>query len=341
MISIIVPVYNVEKYLRRCIDSILNQSFKDYEVILVDDGSKDISGKICDEYASMYKNLKVIHKENGGLGYARNTGLEYASGEYILFVDSDDYLEASMIENLYTCLISNKADTCIGGFKRVGKNKVDIHENYLSGKVFKGEDIKSEVLARMLGKRPNGKDSIEMSVWKVLFSNSIIKKYNLKFPSERELISEDIVFDLEYYSKSKCVCISSDTGYCYCDNEGSLTTRYRPERFMMQTKLYKYLKKRTKELGIYELCNERIATTLMSNIRYCIKLEVKFKKNQVNCSVRKRINMICNDDTTKEVISNYAMSQVPLKSRVVNYAIKYKLTTLLYIIMRIKNRYYI
>ncbi len=104
LISIIVPVYNVEHYIRECIASILNQDFDDYEIILVDDGSKDDSGKICDEYAEKYENISVIHKANGGLSDARNAGLRVSVGEYILFVDSDDYIGNNSLKAIVDCL---------------------------------------------------------------------------------------------------------------------------------------------------------------------------------------------------------------------------------------------
>jgi glycosyltransferase involved in cell wall biosynthesis len=339
LVSIIVPVYNVEKYLSRCIESILNQTFKDYEVILVDDGSKDNSGKMCDTYSEMYDNFKVIHKENGGLGYARNTGLEYATGKYVMFIDSDDYIKPCMIDNLYNCLFSNHADTCIGGFRRIKENKEEIHVNMFAGQVFNSESIKTELLVRMLGKKPNGQDHLEMSVWKVLFSNDIIRNNNLKFQSERELISEDIVFDLEYYSFAQVVSISDDVGYCYCDNGGSLTTKYRENRFELQKKLYHYLSQRTKELGIYTMCRERIMTTFVSNVRYCVKLEVKFSEENGRETVRNRINSICNDVVTKDVFREYGMSEVPMKSRIVNLLIKYRIYYVLFLVMKIKNRF--
>ena len=100
-VSIIVPVYQVEKYIRQCIDSILAQTFTDFELILVDDGSKDNSGKICDEYAEKDKRIRVIHKENDGLSGARNKGLDNASGNYFMFVDGDDYISPNMAECLY------------------------------------------------------------------------------------------------------------------------------------------------------------------------------------------------------------------------------------------------
>ncbi|WP_227166600.1 glycosyltransferase, partial [Enterococcus faecium] len=109
-ISIIVPVYKVEKYLRKCVDSILAQTFTDFEVILVDDGSPDNSGKICDEYAEKDNRVRVIHKENGGLSSARNAGIDVARGKYLGFVDSDDYIDEDMYEILYENLKIHDAD---------------------------------------------------------------------------------------------------------------------------------------------------------------------------------------------------------------------------------------
>ena len=110
LISIIVPVYNVEKYIKKCIDSIINQTYKNLEIILVDDGSPDNCGKICDEYAEKDKRIKVIHKENGGLSDARNAGIKIARGCYIGFVDSDDWIDKNMYEKLYKTLKEKDAD---------------------------------------------------------------------------------------------------------------------------------------------------------------------------------------------------------------------------------------
>ncbi|MGM0167266.1 hypothetical protein IGI39_002246 [Enterococcus sp. AZ135] len=122
-ISIIVPVYNVEKYLNKCVDSILNQTFKDFELILVDDGSPDNSGLICDEYAKKDSRVKVIHKENGGLSDARNAGIDVAKGKYLGFIDSDDYISEDMYEFLYTNIVKEDADLSICGIYDVYKGK--------------------------------------------------------------------------------------------------------------------------------------------------------------------------------------------------------------------------
>nr|WP_297705745.1 glycosyltransferase [uncultured Butyrivibrio sp.] len=119
MISIICPVYNVEKYLVRCISSLICQTYANIEIILVDDGSTDNSGKICDDYAGKDNRISVIHKENGGLSSARNTGIDVASGDYILFVDSDDSISPRIIEDFYARIIDTESDMVIGGIKRV------------------------------------------------------------------------------------------------------------------------------------------------------------------------------------------------------------------------------
>lgn len=116
-ISIIVPVYQVEKYIRQCVDSILAQTFTDFELILVDDGSKDNSGQICDEYAAKDKRIRVIHKENGGLSDARNKGMDEAAGSYFMFVDSDDYIAPDMAERLYNSIIKEDADIAACNFR--------------------------------------------------------------------------------------------------------------------------------------------------------------------------------------------------------------------------------
>ena len=126
LVSVIVPIYNVEKYLRKCVDSILNQTYKNLEIILVDDGSPDNCGNICDEYALSDSRIRIIHKKNGGLSDARNAGLDIARGNYILFVDSDDYIDETMVEKLYEALEKEKAEMSLCSFVYVNDDGVPI-----------------------------------------------------------------------------------------------------------------------------------------------------------------------------------------------------------------------
>ena len=121
-VSIIVPVYNIENYIRVCVESILAQTYESFELILVDDGSKDNSGILCDEYAAIDSRVKVIHKENGGVSSARNTGLQQAKGKWIMYVDGDDWIEPDMIESLIETAKATEADLVFGDFIKYGAN---------------------------------------------------------------------------------------------------------------------------------------------------------------------------------------------------------------------------
>ena len=118
-VSIIIPVYNVEKYLSKCLDSIINQSFKNFELLLIDDGSSDNSGKICDEYAMNDKRIKVIHKKNEGVSRARNIGIDLSKGRYIMFCDSDDFVKRDWCKKLYDLQKNNLNSICLCGFTTI------------------------------------------------------------------------------------------------------------------------------------------------------------------------------------------------------------------------------
>ena len=336
-ISIIVPVYNNEKYLKRCLDSILNQTYKNFEVILVDDGSIDSSSKICDEYSNKYSNIKVIHKKNGGLGNARNKGLEFAKGKYIKFIDSDDYIRSDHLKNLHDAIEKYESDAVLSGYTRVTNGNEIIKSNIFSRKIFEGDKILNEIVPCFIGTNPGQNDYIEMSVCMALFKREIIQKNKIKFKSERNFISEDLVFDLEYYPKCNKVCFSNDVGYCYCDNENSLTTKYREDRFEKQVYLSKYVEDITKKLKIYDCSKQRIFNTLISIARYSIKLEVKYVNQNTFTKVINNIKKICNNDYLINAFKNYNNDYVPLKNKCVNFLIRKKMVYLLYIVMYFKN----
>ena len=337
-VSVIVPVYNVEKYLKRCVDSIRSQTYTNIEIILVDDGSKDSSGKICDEYAEQDDRVKVVHKENGGLGFARNSGLEIASGDYVTFIDGDDSITADHIEKMVSSLEKVDADTCLAGHTKIYANSKVEHVNVCAGRVFSGEEVKNEILTRMVGSNPDGSDYIEMSACMVLLSKNIIDDYNIRFHSEREFISEDLIFDFDYYLKSKKTVVIDDVGYYYYDNEGSLTTKYNPNRFEKQKIMTREVIRRTKEIGIYGKCEQRVLNTFVSIARYCIKLEQKFSEGSYT-SYKTKVAVILKDNSLQKALVTIDNGKVPIKSRIVNVMMKNKWQFLLWATMSFKNRY--
>ena len=336
LISVIVPIYRVEKYLHRCINSIIKQTYKNLEIILVDDGSPDNSGSICDEYAVKDSRIKVIHKNNEGLGFARNAGLDCATGKYITFIDGDDYIGSKHIEKMYRSIKNTGTDTCLGGYTKVYREKEVKHYNVCAGKVYRNNVIQ-QILPRMCGADNKGSDYIEMSVCMVLFSNEIIQNNNLRFVSEREFISEDLVFDFEYYPLSDGVCVIDSIDYYYCDNDGSLTTRYRHDRFQNQIKLYRYLIEKSQNLGLVSLCKPRLQNTVIAIARYSVKLEYKFANKNGKINAKNNIKSICENKELSQILSEYDDNNIKISSRIVNYLIRMKKYALLEIVMKMKN----
>lgn len=330
LISVIVPVYNVEKYLRECLDSILNQTYKELEIILVDDGSKDTSGKICDEYAAEYSNFRVIHKKNAGLGMARNTGLEHIRGEYVTFVDSDDYLDPSCIEQLYNNLKSSNVDMCKGGFWRVLDSGKKVLRRQYSREVYKESDVKKNFLPKLIGSSSSEHDSIEMCVCGAIYKVEIIRKYGLKFPSERELISEDLIFNIDYMQYSKGVCTIKDTGYNYRMNRGSLTTSYREDRFEASKYFYNFVKDKLEKLKYGKDTIQRLQKTFFIYIRMCLAQECKRVSGHNELECLSRIDEICNDVLVQNIIEIYPKKKLGIKQNIFLLLIKNKNRHLLF-----------
>lgn len=176
LVSVVVPIYNVELYLKECVDSILSQTYKNIEVILVDDESPDLCGKKCDDYAAMDGRIKVVHKKNGGLSDARNAGMKVATGDLITFVDSDDYISKDFVKILFETMSENNSDIAIANMKRT--NRRDDKNTVIDWKVssYKTEDA----LIRMLYGTPFGTLHVENFLKEVCLQV-------LNFPMENSL----------------------------------------------------------------------------------------------------------------------------------------------------------
>ena len=238
LISIIVPVYNVEKYLIRCIESIINQTYKNIEIILVDDGSTDNSSKICDEYKNKDKRIKVIHKINGGLSSARNRGLDIAKGKYIGFVDSDDYISPNMYEILYKELIDNKSDIVVCNFDR----KEDFNFVINNYKVKKLNNI--NVIKENIKNDINYNIYIDDYAWNKLYKKELFK--NIRYPIGKYF--EDIGTTFKLLSNSKSVIYIDCILYKYIKRTDSIlgnpNINVRKDRFDMIDLKCNYLLKK-------------------------------------------------------------------------------------------------
>ena len=314
-VSIIVPVYNVEKYLKCCVDSLLNQTLTEIEVILVDDASPDHCPAICDEYAKHDHRVRVVHKKNEGLGYARNSGLEVATGEYIAFVDSDDFVELDTYQKLYSKIINTQADAVYffcKCFNEQGKTWLNTHNNeemrYPSKKEIQG------AMLDMISNPPmSNKDTsiISCSACNALYRRDLIEKYGIKFKSERELISEDLLFNLNFLLHCTNIISIPDTFYNYRENLSSLTHTIKPDSIAKNLFFYQYLMEmlNVNDFGIegYYRATRRFISITRTAIKNYIQSSFS-KKEKLQW-----LKEVVKHPIWREIASLYPYKKLPLK----------------------------
>ena len=215
-VSIIIPIYNAEKYLRRCLDSIVSQSFKDYEVLLIDDGSTDNSGKICNEYTYKYKNFKVFHKENEGSASARNYGLVRAEGNYIIFVDADDFVHEEYVDYLYKAIIKTGADIVQCQYKIVDdKSVIDyslVHEI--------PQKYSNIEFLELFCEKKNYVDIVVL--WNKIYKKSLFD--NLYFPVGKGIDDDYLICQIVYRAK-QIIIISECLYYYYMSSNSQMRSK--------------------------------------------------------------------------------------------------------------------
>lgn len=333
LVSIIIPVFNSQQYIDECVKSVINQTYSNIEIVLVDDGSTDKSGEICDSLAKADNRIKVVHKANAGLGMARNTGLENATGDYVEFLDSDDYISVDCIETLISQIKRQKAEAVFCKYARF-----DTERNYLDAiehsnvRIFTGEDIVEHVLLEMVGSLPNAHmdSGFDMSACTALYSIDLIKKYTIRFKSEREYISEDLLFNIEFLRGANTVVAIDKQLYFYRMNGNSLTTTYNPLRFSKDKIMYEYL---NNYLGAflektrYEL---RVQRYMLARARVCINQIVRAGGNNTS----KAIAAICEDEILVGILKHYPIKKNPFKQRIFNCFLKYRMPKILEILIK-------
>jgi glycosyltransferase involved in cell wall biosynthesis len=337
LISVVVPVYNVEKYLDACVKSIVSQTYKNIEIILVDDGSKDLSSSKCDDWKKRDKRIKVIHKINAGLGFARNSGLDVATGKYVIYIDSDDYIANNMIEKLLNKAIETESDTVYCGLTRVFADGTEeaipaIYNN----QSFEGEEIIDKVLLEMVGSKPQDDEdsNLYMSVWHALYSMIVINRYNIRFQSERQNMCEDIIYHIDYLRHANKVTYIQDPLYFYRFNPKSLSQVFDATRFERQKSLYNEIRKRMcifiPEEKVYLREDRRFLGGIRSQILAIVASNEKYKL--------KIVNEICKDPEVKNILIRYPYRKNPIKHKLFNIGLRHSLTVLVYILAYVTNK---
>lgn len=248
LISVIIPVYNVERYLERCVKSVMDQTYKNLEIILVDDGSPDNSGKMCDELSKLDDRIVVYHKENGGLSDARNYGVERAKGKYIGFVDSDDYIHENMYAHLYEVIKKEDADVSECGVTRVYKNFNRPH--------YMGEDFCELLDSKRYLEEYLKIDKVYGSVWCKLIKKEVAEK--LSFPVGK--IYEDLFYNYGLIQLDIKIAITNKSYYYYYIRKGSITTEQFNRKHLslleILGKFRRYVEKNYPEFSNYAIVRE-------------------------------------------------------------------------------------
>lgn len=291
-VSIIVPVYQVENYIRQCIDSILVQTFTDFELILVDDGSKDGSGQICDEYAGMDERVKVIHQENQGVAAARNHAIACASGNYLCFVDADDWVESTMVEQCISQMKKLDADVLRHGhIMELWKDG-----NCVSKEKKNAPDFATELThCQISEKMEQFWENCSNYVWNYFFKREAVA--DIRFPDIK--ISEDHIFVLGVLEKCKKICFLSNHVYHYCMRMGSSANRWQETGIQCQLQMVQSCHHFMDCFGIEPVRKKRLMSEMVINaysyVIYILcfpecKWSVKEKMTEIK-EVRKKLEV--------------------------------------------------
>ena len=321
-ISVIVPVYNSEKYLKRCIDSILNQTYKAIELILVDDGSPDNCGKICDEYAKKDKRVRVIHKTNAGVSAARNSGLEIASGNYATFVDSDDYIEPEMYGNMMEKVHQDNCDVVMCDCIKDFTDHSEIYTHDIRAGFYDKEQLVNEYYPHLL-MMENVEYPATISNWLILFNRN--KLGNLRYVVGVRY-SEDLLFGAQLvYNTDSFYYMKEQAYYHYYMNPTSATHKFTVDKWNDYKTLHFEINKYFSECESFDfshqidLCLLFFVYNSVSNIFSADNLE-REKKFEI-------VKNILGDNEVRRMFSNIKVLKLPIskKLKIVTIIYKYRI----------------
>lgn len=303
-VTVVVPVYNTEKYLNECIESIRNQTYTNLEIILVDDGAKDNSPQLCDALQRIDDRIIVIHKKNEGAGKSRNRGIEVATGKYILFVDSDDYIKSDLVEKCMDFIGGDVAAMVMYGVQHVDEMGGVIGEKipYSDKYIFEKEEVREILLPEVIFSDNKRVRNLEIPACMANFySLDVIRKIGWKFESEREYISEDYYSMLKLYRYIDKFVVLNEALYCYRHGHESLSSSSRLMDYNMIRKYYNQCVLLCKDNGYNEKVLNNISEPYLSFTITCLKL--KARQNKSLKDKRTELNEILQDIQLYEVLT--------------------------------------
>ncbi|MCR4788545.1 MAG: glycosyltransferase [Lachnospiraceae bacterium] len=310
-ISIIVPVYNAEADLERAVSSLINQTLKEIEIILVDDGSTDQSAEICNRFSREDSRVIAIHKKNEGQGIARNTGLKEAKGEYICFMDSDDHDEPKTCEIAYRSMIESGADLCVFGYCKDDASGRIKEIPYITGREYEGEEVRTEFLPHFFGDDPSKNELRGFSINMSCFRNDIIKDNGIEFPSERKVFSEDTAFCLEYCGHVNKVVAVPDILNHYCDKADSFSRGFNPDKMAKTMEMLDVLRAYAARFDVEDIVKIRLSMYVWVNLMSALRSETAHAEVTGSRPAKARIQKLCLDRTITDMIAPLKEAGLP------------------------------
>jgi glycosyltransferase involved in cell wall biosynthesis len=333
-ISVIIPVYNVENYLHRCVDSILNQTFQDFEIILINDGSKDNSGQICDDYAQKDRRIKVIHKKNARVSAARNDGIKMANGKYVSFIDSDDWIEPEMYQEMVNKAEEINLDFIMCDYTKKSNNYENKRTQPIREGYYSKDDIKNELFQCLI--------MFENIEYPPTISNCVCL-INLKFLCKNNIYyEEDIYYDEDLIFGAKIMFHATNFYYLknhhyynYFYNPNSTTNTYSEKRWNSFLKINERIKIYFRNTSEYDFSRQIKINMLYLTLSALGQL--KYSENEGK-DRKEMIKKIMNHPKVKGIFKDFKLPNVPWRMKVIILLIKFKMASLYSLLLLDKQR---
>lgn len=343
LISIIVPVYNVEDYLTECLDSLVNQTYKNIEIICVNDESPDDSYVILDKYAKLDKRIKIINQKNQGLSGARNTGMKNASGDYVMFVDSDDWIDLNTCESAVNAALKNSADLVMWSYTREsGERSLEKLMFWDDNTVFEADRVKNTINRRLCGllgeelSRPDYANAIE-TAWGKLYRFSLIKDNNVEFISERTIGTEDALFNI-YATKyvNRAVYLKKSFNHYRKNNNTSLTSNYKSKLFKQWQCLFDHIQAYIDENNLGDSFRQSLSNRIALSL-----VGLGLNVMQADCGgkqKRKMLKDIITYDRNKKAYRALQFGFLPIHWKVFFWGAKHGLSFIVYMLLIVMKK---
>ena len=331
LVSVVVPVYKVEKYIHRCVNSLVHQTLKDIEIVLVDDGSPDNCPVICDELANTDSRIRVVHKKNGGLSSARNAGMKVATGKYIGFVDSDDDVELDMYSRMVNVAEKYYVDFVMADYNRIMSDNssylktLDIDEG-----LYNREKIVNDIFPNLIMRECIDYGPL-LSVWHCLYNNEFLTRLGLSFDEEVRWSEDNIFSAIMGYNCESFYYMKGEALYHYYQNPGTITSSYRKGSWNVYCTMNHHLHNYFDKIKEYDF-SRQLKLHMIYYICDCTSQEAKLpKKEAIKC-----VSDILGSKDAIDAFKDFKMPKVSWKLKTILYLMKFKQSRLLYYIKQRK-----